>query len=785
MRLSPFLIFFLTASTTLGTAYPSWGNDPSSPQDENGDFLNLTELGKVTQKNQKSTPTTTSSLDHWLTVTPEDFATAIALDSQSQPLPFAQGTTFVQGQPLVSATETVPIDNVATWEEPDLDLSQATPTSVAFQDNSQLLSPSSANPTSPASLPNDSLAQNVPTPPPTDTDNDLSLPDFDTPSETSQPGDSPLGDPIPSQPESEPQVLVAEVVVEGENLTPELESLVYNTIDTQPGRTTTRAQLQEDVNAVFATGYFSNVRQVPEDTPLGVRITFVVDVNPVLEEVVVQTIPENAEQVIPQSQVEQIFGENYGEVLNLRDLQEDVVELNEWYQQEGYDLAQVVGSPQVSDNGVVQLTVAEGVIEDLEVTFFNTEDQEVDGRTREFIITREMQLEPGTVFNRETAQADLQRVFGLGLFEDARLSFSPGENPAQVVVNVEVIEGSTGSLAAGAGVSSASGFFGTLSYQQQNVGGNDQDLTAEVQVGTRDFLFDISFTDPWIAGDPYRTSYTLNAFRRQSISLIFDEGDPEPGEDEIRLPNGDRPRVVRTGGGITFTRPLVDDPFSQPEWTLSAGFRYQGVEIRDSDGNISPRDELGNLLSFNPNGQDTLTMLQFGAVRDRRNSVLQPTTGSLLRLSVDQTLPIGAGQITFSRLRGSYSYYLPVDWVNFTEDPDAAETLAFNLQAGTILGDLPPYEAFSIGGSNSVRGYEEGDVGSGRSYFQATAEYRFPIFSFINGALFVDYGTDLGTGDNVPGNPAGVRGKPGDGLGYGVGVRIQSPLNPNRAEGRL
>ncbi|MDB9315428.1 BamA/TamA family outer membrane protein, partial [Spirulina sp. CS-785/01] len=612
---------------------------------------------------------------------------------------------------------------------------------------------------------------------------DLSFPEETTPPpEFGQPTDSPLDSPIPSEPEAEPQVLVAEVVVEGEGLTPELEQLVYNTIDTQPGRTTTRAQLQEDVNAVFATGFFANVQQVPEDTPLGVRITFVVDVNPVLEGVVVQTLPPEGERVLPASEVDRIFGENYGEVLNLRDLQEDVVELNQWYQDNGYDLAQVVGSPEVYDNGVVQLTVAEGVIESIEVKFFNAEEQEVEGRTREFIITREMQLEPGTVFKRETAQADLQRVFGLGLFEDARLSFSPGDNPSQVVVNVEVVEGSTGSLAAGAGVSSASGFFGTLSYQQQNVGGNNQNLAAEVQVGTRDLLFDVSFTDPWIAGDPYRTSYTLNAFRSQSISLIFDEGDPEPGQNEVRLPNGDRPRVVRTGGGITFTRPLIEDPFSTAEWTLSAGFRYQGVEIRDSDGNISPRDEFGNLLSFNENGQDTLTMLQFGAVRDRRDSILQPTTGSLLRLSVDQTLPIGAGQITFSRVRGSYSYYLPVDWFSLTEDEDAAQTLAFNLQAGTILGDLPPYEAFSIGGSNSVRGYEEGDVGSGRSYLQATAEYRFPIFSFINGALFVDYGTDLGTGDNVPGNPAAVRGKPGDGLGYGVGVRIQSPLGPIRVD---
>ena len=98
------------------------------------------------------------------------------------------------------------------------------------------------------------------------------------------------------------------------------------------------------------------------------------------------------------------------------------------------------------------------------------------------------------------------------------------------------------------------------------------------------------------------------------------------------------------------------------------------------------------------------------------------------------------------------------------------------------MGDLPPYEAFPLGGTNSVRGYDEGDVGSGRSYLQATAEYRFPLFSIISGALFVDAATDLGTGKNVPGDPAGVRGKPGSGLGYGIGVRVQSPLGPIRID---
>jgi outer membrane protein insertion porin family len=374
----------------------------------------------------------------------------------------------------------------------------------------------------------------------------------------------------------------------------------------------------------------------------------------------------------------------------------------------------------------------------------------------------------------------LRRVFGLGIFEDVRLSFAPGSDPRKVDVVVDVIEGNTGSLAAGAGISSASGLFGSVSYQERNLGGNNQTLAAELQVGVRALLFDVRFTDPWIAGDPFRTSYTVNAFRRRSISLIFDGG-----ENEVELPNGDRPRVLRTGGGINFTRPLSDNPYEDAEWTASAGFQYQRVSIRDDDGDISPEDELGNDLSFSGDGTDDLFTLQAAAVRDRRNSRLQPTSGSFLRLGVEQSIPIGSGSIFFNRVRGSYSYYLPVDFTNFVDFEDPAqdtETLALNLQGGAVFGDLPPYEAFSLGGVNSVRGYDEGDVGAGRYFVQATAEYRFPVFSFISGALFVDFASDLGSGDDVPGEPAEVRDKPGTGFGYGIGVRVQSPLGPIRVD---
>ncbi|PSN20115.1 hypothetical protein C7271_03860 [filamentous cyanobacterium CCP5] len=575
------------------------------------------------------------------------------------------------------------------------------------------------------------------------------------------------------QPQEEPRVLVAEVAVEPVDgvLDEDLRQRVYAAVDTVPGRTTTRTQLQRDINNVFATGFFSNVRAVPEDTPLGVRVTFLVQPNPVLRSVRV-----TGNEVLPEEVVDEIFAPQYGEIINLIDFQDGIVELNEWYQDNGYVLAQVIAAPRVGEDGIVTLEVAEGVVEDIEVQFVNsegrTEDDEgnpIRGRTRDFIITREFETEPGDVFNQAQIEQDLQEVFGLGIFEDVRLSLEPGtEDPRKVDVIVNVTEGNTGSVAAGLGFNFTGDIFGTVSYRQDNFGGNNQKFSAETQLSTRDLLFDISFTDPWIAGDPYMTSYTTNLFARRSINLNFDGG-PNP----IDLANGDRVRIRRIGGGVSFSRPLGGG------WTASIGTEVQNVSARNAGGGLEAVDDVGNPLTFNSTGIDDLWTVPVSAVWDRRNSNFNPTSGSILRLTSEQSIPIGRGSIFFNRLRASYSQYIPVSFLNFSDGPQA---IAMNIQGGTVVGDLPPYEAFSLGGTNSVRGYDEGDVGSGRSYVQATVEYRFPLFSFIGGALFVDAATDLGSGFSVPGDPGPDRGKPGGGFGYGAGLRVQTPLGPIRID---
>ena len=66
------------------------------------------------------------------------------------------------------------------------------------------------------------------------------------------------------------------------------------------------------------------------------------------------------------------------------------------------------------------------------------------------------------------------------------------------------------------------------------------------------------------------------------------------------------------------------------------------------------------------------------------------------------------------------------------------------------------------------RRYDEGGVGSGRNYVVVSGELNFPLVAPMEGAIFVDYGSDLDSGSSVLGNPAGARHKR---------TQVGSPLN--------
>ncbi|MEB3233022.1 MAG: BamA/TamA family outer membrane protein, partial [Leptolyngbyaceae bacterium] len=449
--------------------------------------------------------------------------------------------------------------------------------------------------------------------------------------------------------------------------------------------------------------------------------------------------------------------------------------IDQWYLDNGYSLSQVSGWMTDAD-GVLTVEVVEPEVNQITFRYVDETGRAMDdngepiqGRTRESFLRREIQLETGTIFNQNDIIQDIQTLMSLNLFDNTTVAVEVDEESvADPVVDVTYVlqEKLSRSFQASGGVSTELGVFAGLNYQDGNFNGRGESLRFGTQVGSRGLVFSTAFTSPYRDSHPDRLGYEIRAFRSTVRSVTF--------SDEVTLANGDDARERRFGGGGSVMRPIGN-------WDAELGLNYARVSIRDDSGDLAPTDELGNDLTVGDGGIDDLLTLEFAVTQDERVNPSNPNDGSVLTLSTEQSIPVGNGSIVMNRLQANYAEYVPVNLFN-TGRVQNPEVVAFNVQAGTVLGDLPPYEAFDLGGGNSVRGYGPGDVGSGRRFFLATAEYRFPVAGPLGAVLFTDFASDLGSASEVPGDPAGARDKPGTGLGYGAGLRIGSPLGLIRAD---
>ena len=424
-------------------------------------------------------------------------------------------------------------------------------------------------------------------------------------------------------------------------------------------------------------------------------------------------------------------------------------------------------------DGSLNVTVVEGDVSDIKIRFIDETGRSQDdkgnaikGRTQESLIRQSIQLKKGSSFKESDAQDDLNRLFKTGLFQGGRVTLEGDVRNATVVYNLAELPLRRTDI--GGGYSSDVGLNATVSYRDFNFGGLGQQLGGSVIVGSKDFQFDGRFANPYRETQPNVWGYSVQGLRNRGLSRVFD-GD-------VKLNSGNDVREGRFGGGVNFNKPIA------PDLNATVGLGYTRVSARDANGDLVQLDSAGKPLSLSGTGLDDLYTVTAGISRDKRDNVLDPKSGSLLSLSSEQYVPIGVGNVFANRVSANYSQYVPVNLFG-SKNPKTKDILAFNVQGGTTIGDLPPSQAYLLGGVNSVRGFEQGKVGIGKSYALASAEYRFPILNeTIGGTLFADYGTDLGSSSGVIGNPGLQRNRSGSGFGYGAGLRVNSPLGLLRAD---
>ena len=609
--------------------------------------------------------------------------------------------------------------------------------------------------------------------------------------------------------ENSSNVLISEIIIEGWEDHPEgrkLELVAYDSMRIKPGSVVNNQILNNDINNIYASGLFSGVKFKAEDGNLGVKLIVTITPNPILKKVII----DQANIIIPQEFVDKTFSEYYGTTLNLNDFQRRLNLIKEWYKDKGYSLARINGPERILENGVIQLQIEEGLVSKINIRFIDAdEDIQKRGKTKEWVIRRELKTIPGAVFNRITLEGDIKRLYATSLFNDVKVSLSPDTTSSEkVVITLDISEQRTGSLNGGIGFSNASGVFAQLGFKESNTFGRAWSSAFDVNFGEYLTTYNFSIFDPWIKGDKYRTAFKTNVFLSRNYPREFssDGNGKLYAVDDLNSTSADKLSSVvlqNFGGGFTFFRPLNGgDPFKKTPWRISTGMNFKEVKLIDSDGNKKPyatkNPTTANLneiicIGYELNDGDcpsenTLISVLANAQRNKLNDNTNPTSGNILKFGSEQFLPLGDNSPTFNRMRTSYAWFIPTRLINLTKgckdkNSDAnscPQTIGFQFKYGTIIGELPPYEAFCMGGASSVRGWPSCGLAVSRSFAEATAEYRFPIWRMLSGSFFADLGSDLGSQGDVPGKPGELLNKEGSGYSLGGGVGIKTPIGPLR-----
>ena len=531
------------------------------------------------------------------------------------------------------------------------------------------------------------------------------------------------------------------------------EEEIAAALKTKQGMEFTEEGLSQDLSAIYDLGWFYDMHPEFKLVPEGVQIIYHVLENPVYKDVKV-----NGNTVIDGKKVDACFDLEKDKIANLKQINKCVQKLEEEYRSNGYILARVT-DVHMEQDGTLQVTVNEGLVEGFKV--------KGNKKCKDYVITREMKLKPGKPFNAKDARRSMQRVYNLGYFEDVNVKLNPGREPNSVEVEIDVVEMNTGTFGIGAGYSNADGFVGMVSIGDKNFRGTGDKINIRWEFGGEDNKnYDFSYTRPWL--DDKETAATINLY-----DITNEYADYDINGDEIA-----RYDKKRRGQELTFSR-KTDNEFISNYVTLknrddiyegeADGYEGDREQYYEEQFYRSDTDKSSKYENWMPKTAAERRKENFGTTRsitlgrifDSRDNVYDPHEGKRMAYSVEWAGGLG-GDFDFTKFTADWRYYYRAG---------GESVWALNLGAGYADGDMPLSQRFSMGGSDTLRGYED-DQFRGNSMVKATLEYRFPIVKKVQGVLFTDNGYawdkrhedefDFGLIKNS----------------YGVGLRINSPLGP-------
>jgi outer membrane protein assembly complex protein YaeT len=430
--------------------------------------------------------------------------------------------------------------------------------------------------------------------------------------------------------------------------------------------------------------------------------------------------------------------------------------LQTYYRARGYYEVKVdaTGNPPTAINGHVPVVVS--------ITpgpLYHFDGVTVKGleRLQHSYLERRFSKFTGKTYSPELVDERFRELMKTGLFNVLQIKPTPvGGNALRLDISAE--EAKSKEFGFSLGYGSYTGAIVGASYRDRDLFGYGRPLSTLAEWSERGYKWEILWEDPYF----FDTDF---GFKAKLSALTFDFDGYTKFETGIRL---------------DLTRKITK--YYEVGLVLSA----RHVDVTSAD--IDPQF-LGRTSYF-------VTSIGLTQTLDLRDSKVNPSRGFVFDSTVDLATTALGSNIDFIRSTARFTYFIPFGSAPQLGKADRRTLLALGARAGIIHslnGDettaaIPIDERFFNGGSTTVRSFAERDLGPhnrgnsiGGEFFSVfNAEYTFPLYGELQGAVFFDAGNLLPSATDPFSNvTAGF-----DDMRYavGLGLRYKLPIGPIRVD---
>lgn len=473
-----------------------------------------------------------------------------------------------------------------------------------------------------------------------------------------------------------------------------------------------------------------------------------------------------------------------GEPLNPRLVRADNRAVQRYLRNRGYPYAEVDGGYEIVEDSLAKINIS---INAGKAGFLGGIIYVGLDNTREWVVRRELAFSPGQMFDASKITETREALYQTGLFsivgiEPMNFDTQPDTIDYKITVAEKAPRWVMSRLGAGSDEKYPIFIRGGLGWGHRNLFGTGRSFSIEASskwelviessdnwlpntsMNNMTYRLDVTYREPWVLGS--RTPVSLN--------LYF-----EPlNREEI-----DQYKLRTIGFQIDATHQAKHD------WNHSVSFNYEQAEIFDIE-NPELQEEI-----LQRREQPISRRIGYAAVRDRRDNILVPTSGSYFLGQLEMGGYFLGGDENYTKVSLLNSRY----WSFFSR-------YIFAMRVRTsIIGnwkegeeDVLEHRKFFLGGANTVRGWNERSIGpkfsdgqprGGKMLVLANAEVRAPIIWNFWGHAFFDMGNLWPYAEAF--NPNTLKGSAGWGIAFitpigpirfDYGYQILNPDQPSEDE---